>query len=92
MIDEFDALYSEEKSSLFPNLAKHNNFSDHKQVLIDFFAKIDQKTQEIKNSHAFKTFKQKLIMGSSTNTSPQEGPVMQELSDIVNHNHNVQQQ
>lgn len=60
MLDEFEDLYSEEKASLFPNLSKHNNFTEHKEVLDGFFERLDKKTMEIKNSHTYKAFKQRL--------------------------------
>lgn len=50
MIDEYEVLYSEEQASLFPNLSQHNNFTERKRVLDEFFEKLDKKTQEIKNS------------------------------------------
>ncbi len=66
MLDEYEELYAQEKTNLFPNLVQHNNFNERKRVLDEFFDKLDRKTQEIKNSQAYTAFKKSLIMDSSS--------------------------
>ena len=44
MLDEFDSLYDHQRQTILPNLQKHNNYSERKAVLDDFFGKIESKS------------------------------------------------
>lgn len=50
MLNEFDDLYSNEKSLLRPNLALLTNSRERKQALDNFFEKLESKASHIMNS------------------------------------------
>lgn len=65
MLVDYDKLYESSKIELSSKLHATVDLSERKQILDDFFGKLESESYQIKNSHIYRAFKNTFVSGKS---------------------------
>ncbi|CDW87069.1 UNKNOWN [Stylonychia lemnae] len=65
MLDDYDVLYDSSKEQLYDNLRSTHHFTERKRILDDYFANLENDSNQIKNSQVYRAFKNLHLTGNS---------------------------